>query len=308
MLDVLASGYPSLDHIIPVSNSPGEGESATIYELPSLVRATDGGCGPNVAVGLARMGLKAGVATIIGDDEAGVLYRSRLAAQGVDIADVITVPGTQTSRAFMFRNPEGEYQIFFFAGAADAWAGQLTLNNLNHLRYGLLTVAPATYNRQFVELLRPMGIPLLWQLKSTIVSFPPQAVAYFAQASRVILMNHVEAVYIKEALDLDHIEELINEETQVLILTLGKWGSRVITADARHNIEAVPTEVVDTTGAGDAFTAGFLAGMLKGYDLPISARIGSVVASFVLEVVGCQINLPLWETMRRRYLSHYGEL
>jgi sugar/nucleoside kinase (ribokinase family) len=181
MLDVLASGYPSLDHIIPVSHSPGEGESATIFEVPSPTKATDGGCGANVAVGLTQLGLKAGVATIVGDDEAGDLYRSRLAAQGLDTRDVIIVPNAQSSQCFLFRNPDGEYQIFFFAGAADQWSGELKLRNLNNMRYGLLTVAPADYNRQFVDLVKPRDIPLLWQLKPAITSFPPEAVAFFAR-------------------------------------------------------------------------------------------------------------------------------
>jgi len=308
MLDVLATGYPSLDHIIPVSHSPGEGESATIFEPPSAAKATDGGCGANVAVGLTRLGLSSGVATIVGDDEAGDLYRSRLAAQGIDTRDVIVVPGAQSSQCFLFRNPDGEYQIFFFAGAADQWLGKLELHNLNNMRYGLLTVAPADYNRQFVELVKQRGIPLLWQLKSAVTSFPFEAVAFFAQASRVIIMNHIEAEFVKKALGFDEIEQLINEETQVLLVTMGKQGSRVITAAGRQEIGAVPTHVTDTTGAGDAFTAGFLAGMIKDYDLATSAQIGAVVASFALEAAGCQTNLPDWAAMAQRHQQYFGDL
>ena len=70
-------------------------------------------------------------------------------------------------------------------------------------------------------------------------------------------------------------------------------------------IPAVLVESVDPTGAGDAYKAGFLVALVKGFPLEICGRVGSVTASFVVEQIGCQTNLPDWERMKERYIRHF---
>jgi len=72
-------------------------------------------------------------------------------------------------------------------------------------------------------------------------------------------------------------------------------------------IPAVLTESVDPTGAGDAYKAGFLVALTKGCAPKICGQVGSVTASFVVEKVGCQTNLPTWEMMKERYAKHYPD-
>jgi sugar/nucleoside kinase (ribokinase family) len=163
------------------------------------------------------------------------------------------------------------------------------------------------YNRQFVARVREAGIPLIWQLKPDIFAFPVDGMCAFAEASTYILMNHIEAQFICKALELDSPEALLNDTTQALVITSGAQGCTISTHEGRARVRAVtPPQVVDTTGAGDAFTAGFLAGVLRGCDLKKSAQIGSVVASFVLESVGCQTNLPDWDGAMARYTTYFG--
>ncbi len=308
-MDVLATGYPSLDYILPVSHSPAVGETALLNGIPEDAAATYGGCGINVAVALSRLGLRAGVAIVLGDDYAGSLYRSHLREQHIDTSDLTTIPGEQTSRSYLFRNANGEYQNFFFPGAADRWDGTLRLRSLAEAHYALVTVGPYRYNHQFVKLVYEAGIPLVWELKPDIFAFPPEAMQEFAATSTYILMNHIEARYMGETLGVGKPEALLNETTRALVITHGAEGCLVYTPQGCLEVAAVPVEtVVDTTGAGDAFTAGFLAGIIRRHDLKVSAQIGSVMASFVLEQIGCQTNLPNWNVMEARYKSHYGVL
>ncbi len=308
-MDVLATGYPSLDYILPVSHSPGIGETALLDVLPDDAAATYGGCGINVAVALARLGLRAGVAVVLGDDYAGSLYRSRLREQQIDTSDVTTIPGESTSRSYLFRNPNGEYQNFFFPGAADRWDGKLRLRSLGEAHYALVTVGPYRYNRQFVQAVREANIPLIWELKPDIFAFPAEAMDEFAAASTFILMNHIEARFVGQTLRLDKPDDLLNETTQAVVITHGAEGCRVYTPEGCLEVAAVPVaNIVDTTGAGDAFTAGFLAGIIRKHDLKVSAQIGAVMASFALEQIGCQTNLPNWSLMEARYKTHFGLL
>ena len=109
--------------ISPMSRTaPAVGETARLYELPDTV--TYGGCGTNVGVALARLGFRIGAAVVLGDDLYGMDYSRHLAALGIDTANIIALRGHKTSRSYLFLNPDGQYQNFFFPGAADSWSGR----------------------------------------------------------------------------------------------------------------------------------------------------------------------------------------
>jgi sugar/nucleoside kinase (ribokinase family) len=253
--------------------------------------------------------LRAGVAVVLGDDDAGMLYQLRLREQQIDTSDVITIPGEQTSRSYLFRSPNGEYQNFFFAGAADRWNDTLRLKSLPEAHYALVTVGPYRYNRQFVQLARAARVPIVWELKPDIFAFPADAIVEFAAASTYIIMNNIEARFVGQTLGIGRPEELLNETTQAVVITRGAEGCRVYAPGSCQEVAAVPVAtVVDTTGAGDAFTAGFLAGIIRKHTLKVSAQIGSVMASFALEQIGCQTYLPDWGLMESRYAAHFGTL
>ncbi|MFQ5856431.1 MAG: carbohydrate kinase family protein [Anaerolineae bacterium] len=311
-LDVLATGYPSLDYIFRVSRSPGLDETAIVYQLPEGY--TFGGCGANVAVGLARLGLCAGVAMVVGDDPAGRAYTRYLAERGVDTADVQVWPDAATSQSRLFINPDGDYQNFFHPGASDAWQGELVLKNLSRSRTALLTVGAPHYNRAFVDRVLEAGVPLIWQLKSDVYSYPPEQLDRLARKSTLLIMNRVEANYLAEELEVAHARRLLRDDVQLIVITCGTAGSLVIDADGEHEVPVVEPRqacpgpgVVDPTGAGDGYTTGFLAGWLRGFPSHVCGRMGATLASFVVEKVGCQTNLPDWTSLASRYLEHFGE-
>lgn len=305
-MDVLVTGYPSIDHIARVSHSPAIGETARLLSVPGAV--TFGGCGTNTGVGLARLGFEVGAAVVLGDDPFGADYERRLVSQGIDVSNVITLPGQQTSHSYLFLNPHGQYQNFFFPGAADAWQGDLALAGVAAYRYALVTVGPAAYNRQFVAQVHAAGVPLVWSMKPDVVAYPPDVLAAFLDASAYVLMNHIEAIYVLKALDRATVRDLLGETTRAVIITQGERGAAVYTTgDDVVNVPAVPpSDMIDPTGAGDGFAAGFLAGLLMGAAPADSARLGSVVASFVLEAVGCQTNLPDRAAALARYRAYFG--
>lgn len=306
-MDVLVTGYPSIDHIARVSHSPAVGETTRLESVPN--RATFGGCGINVAVALQRMGFSAGAAVVLGDDDFGRAYRDHLAALGIDTANVITLPGALTSRSYLYLNPDDQYQNYFLPGAADAWSGALVLHNAAQYRYALVTVGQLAYNRQFVARTRAAGVPLVWMMKADVHAYPPPMLREFLDASAVVIMNHIEAEYVMRALGFTALDGLSGAAQRTVVVTRGAHGADVITPDGSVTVPAVPmAAVADPTGAGDGFAAGFLAGLLRAGDRTRAAQLGAVVASFVLEAVGCQTNLPDWDTALARYREFFGEL
>ncbi len=304
-MDVLVTGYPSLDHIARVSHSPAVGETAHLLDLPD--RATFGGCGINTGVALARLGFRVGAALVLGDDAEGLAYVQHLAALGVDVRNVQVLAGQRSSHSYLFLNPDGQYQNFFFPGAADAWQGTLTLQGVERYRLALVTVGPAAYNAQFVERVRAAGVPLVWGLKPDVFAYPPALVREFLAASAYVLMNHIEAGVVLRAMNAAALQELFGEQTRALVITQGALGAQVITREGVTTVPAVPpARLVDPTGAGDAFAAGFIAGLLRDTSPEAAAQLGAVLASFVLEEVGCQTNLPDWPGLLGRYREHFG--
>lgn len=306
MLDLLATGYPSLDHIAPVTRIPARGETALLKGPVDPMSAAFGGCGANVAVGLQRLGHKTGVAMVMGDDPAGHRYTAYLRAEGVTHQNVVHLAGQMTSSSYLFRSPDGETVNFFYPGAADAWQEPLELQGLNTVRWGLLTVGYLPYNRAFAEQISAAQIPIIWQLKADVAAYPRDALEIFARASRVIFCNRLEAHYLIEGLKLKGLTDLLSYGPEVIVLTAGAEGSQVFTRGGAVRVETARCQVVDTTGAGDAYTAGFLAGYWREYDMVTCGRLGAVAAAFAVEAVGCQTNLPTWNRLLARYQESFG--
>src|SRR5262249_2989550 len=97
---------------------------------------------------------------------------------------------------------------------------------------------------------------------------------------------------------------------KALVVTRGEHGSSVLTPDgARVDVPAVaPRRIVDPTGVGDGYRAGFMKGLAMGAPYDVCARLGSVAATYVLEHVGGQSHAYTWDEFKTRYEEHYGAL
>jgi sugar/nucleoside kinase (ribokinase family) len=94
----------------------------------------------------------------------------------------------------------------------------------------------------------------------------------------------------------------------IVVLTMDAEGSMLFTKGKHDAIPIIPVTLADPTGAGDAYRAGFLTAFSRGYAPLTCARVGTTTASFTVEKVGCQTNLPTWEAMEGRYTHTFGPL
>jgi len=309
-LDVIATGYPSFDFIFQVSRAAQPGETGIILDTHGLEEATPGGCVCNIAVACARLGLKAGVAIVLGDDVQGNRYCDLLAAKGADTRGVQLVAGGHSPYSLLFVEPGGRHQTFYYPGVSDREDIALTLDDAfaRGTRWGVIAVGNAAHNHVVAEWFARLGIPILWSLKGDPHAYPHALVERLADLSDVVVMNEDEARALQAMLDLRALDMLFERGIRAVVVTLGARGSRIM--DGRRSIEVPavpPLELVDPTGAGDAFIAGMLYGLCRDLPLEIGARVGAVVASFVLEAWGCQTNLPDTTQMKERYRHAFGE-
>jgi len=148
-VDLIVSGYPGLDHIMPVNRAPQPGETGVILRAPRLDTATPGGCTPNIAVACARLGIKTAVAIVIGDDQDGKRMVEALEREGVNIQyGIHVIPGGHTAHTFLFLDPENNHQTFYFPGVSASKDVSIHLEQeaLSSAKWGVITVGSPIHN------------------------------------------------------------------------------------------------------------------------------------------------------------------
>ncbi len=157
------------------------------------------------------------------------------------------------------------------------------------------------YSREFKDL----GISYIFDPGQSIPVLKGDQIAEMITGARMLISNDYELEMIMKSTGLDH--SAILERTPVMVTTLGEKGSIVCTREKKMPVPAVPAlKVVDPTGAGDAYRAGFIKGIVMGKSLLDAARMGAVCASFAVAHQGTQVHRFTWEEFRGRYLDAFG--
>lgn len=263
-LEVVVAGYASLDRTYRTSRVAAAAQTGLIADTadPPL---RDGGCGPNAARTLARLGVRVGLVTWLGDDGEGLAYRARLLAEGVDPAG-IEVGSGETPRSLLLYDPAGEAACYFHpSAAATQRVGPELAAQVTDARWLAITVGPSAVTRDLLDS-RGQGRPLAWSVKADVDAFPPDLCAQLARAELVCL-NAAELTFVATQLGADPergVDALREHGAGWVAITGGRAGWRIVSEAGETTGAIEPAEVPDPTGAGDAFFAGLLAARLRG--------------------------------------------
>ena len=301
---VLCTGYPSLDHVARVCRPDVPGGTRVIQRHWS--GGTAGGCAATVALALARLGAPSAVAFAVGDDGDSRTFLSELERSGVDTSRVEQRRGETLSRAYVVVDETGESELFFDPAAARAWPGPPVLD-LAGVGWLVVTVGPGAANRRFLTAARRAGVRVAWQLKRDRDAYPPAAFAAYLAASDVVFANEGEVRDLCGHLGVSDTRSLLAAGPSTIVVTRGADGAAVTDRHGTIEVPALAADVVDATGAGDAFTAGFLFGTIQRQPARTCARLGAVLASFAVEDWGAQSHLPTLAKAEQRYAVAFGE-
>lgn len=290
-LEVVGFGALNMDYLHRVDRLLLDGETQVRHTARS-----PGGSAANTIFGLAKLGAKTGLLGAVGDDSDGRAILDDLKQVGVDVSHIRIVDGMPTGSAMGFVDTEGRRALYVSPGA--------------NSRIERKDIEPAyVAQARILHLTSFADEEQLAVQKWLIGKIPPQVRVSFAPGS-LYARRGVEAlstilrrtaflfVNEDEAEELGGVHSLCDRGCQVVVVTLGARGCRVVKAAASglpgedHLVETVATRVVDTTGAGDAFAAGFLYGVLGEKDLSTCGRLGNLVASRCIAAVGARANLP----------------
>ena len=279
---VVVCGYMSIDTRLVTSRLPRPGETA-ILDGEALALARWGGCAPNVARWLRRLGVGSALVAWLGDDQEGQTYRAIVAEDGIDVRFLELGAGA-SPRSWLVSDRAGTSICFFHPSGA---AGQ-RLDGIEQLRpeanWLAVTVGPEALTRSVLDALAPPGgggVELAWNVKADRQAFAPDLVRRLAAADLVCL-NEAEALFIGEALQLGRaaeVDDLLAHGASVVAVTRGRRGASIAWRGGSEDLSGAEIVAREPTGAGDAFFAGMLAALREGNSPPEAARRGLTTAS-----------------------------
>lgn len=291
--DVVGFGALNVDKLFKVNRIAHAEEESFIKTYSEAC----GGSAANTMVGLARLGRKVGFIGKAGLDKEGNMLLEDFVKEGVDTQGIIRAKYGESGTVMGFVDEQGQRALYIHSGANDSIASEeLKKNYASNAQFLHLSsfVGEKSFQTQ-KELLE--NLP-----KSVKVSFDPGAL--YARKELDQLEPFIKKAYVlmPNALELELItgekdprkgaDLLIKKGVQIVAVKLGSNGCYITDGTQQHQIEAFKVPVVDTTGAGDAFCAGFLYGLLNKKSLLECGRIGNFVASRCVMKFGARAGLP----------------
>ena len=268
-----------------------------LYAAMPPGQETSGGSGANTAAVAAALGARTAYLGQVADDQLGEVFRHDIRATGVHFPTAPLSGGAPTGRCLIQVTSDGQRTMNTFLGASVAFGpGQLdrAVIEAASVLYleGFLFDPPAAQEafRAAAGIAHAAGRQVALSLSD------PFCVDRHRDAFRTLVAQHVDILFANEAEitslyktnTFDEAAALARSEVALAALTRSEQGSLVLRGGETASIAAEPTRVVDTTGAGDAYAAGFLAALTAGLPLEGCGRLGSVAAAEVISHYGAR--------------------
>jgi len=270
------------------------------FAVPEAAQLHTGGDAVNTAVDLAKLGLSAGVIGKVGADDAGEFLIGRLKDLGVNANGVVRGRSGGTSVCFFIVSPEGTESYWYYRGASLEFSHEdVDLELVKQAKIVLVTgsyLIPAFDGEPTAKVLQAArangqitamdpshgSIGGDW---TTIQPALPYADIFLPNLDQAEAISGVKG---PEA----SADYFLSKGIKTVAIKMDERGCLIKTAEKCIRLPAYEVEVVDMNGAGDAYVAGFLAGVLKGWDLSLTGKFANAVAAANGRAVGCSACIP----------------
>jgi ribokinase len=305
MIEVIGFGALNLDRLYIVDKIllNGEGPVTSLSLSP-------GGSAANTIFALAKLGVKTGFIGAVGGDEEGKHLVQNLAQIGVD-TQYIKVKKGKTGEVVGLVDGKGHRALYVLPGANNLLLLEdIDLNYILQAKF--LHLSSFVHDQQFL-IQREVVNRLPHSVK---ISFAPgmlyaikglSSLSPLLKRTYILFINAQELKMLTGEGLVDGAKRCFEGGARLIVVTLGggRWACLIYDGEREYKIPPryKPKEVKDTTGAGDAFAAGFLFGLLKDMKIEECALLGEIMASFSLSQMGACSNLPTAEELWREYRS-----
>ncbi|HEV2564106.1 MAG TPA: adenosine kinase [Microvirga sp.] len=278
---------------------------------PAII--VSGGSGANTAAGVASFGVKAGFIGKVKNDETGKLFAHDLRAIDVHYDVALAEDGPATARSFILVTPDGERTMNTYLGACqnltpdDVNPDTVRASSIVYLE-GYLWDPPAAKEafRKAVKIAHEAGNKVALTLSDAfcVDRYRDEFLGLMRDGSLDILFANIhELQSLYGTSDPDTALAALREENVLGAITRSAEGALIVSRGETRAVPAFPVErVVDTTGAGDLFASGFLAGLVKNLDLTDCARLGGLAAAEIISHLGARPQASLKELAQQQGL------
>jgi sugar/nucleoside kinase (ribokinase family) len=280
-----------------------EARMSFLYRRLGPAREISGGSCANTIAAIAALGGKAAYIGRVRDDQLGEIYAHDIRAAGVTFRNRPSHAGPPTARCVIFVTPDAQRTMNTYLGACV----ELSPEDVDE---DLVRNASVTYLEGYLwdrpeakaaclkaaEIAHAAGRTLALTLSDSfcVDRWRPEFRDLIARHVDILFANEAELTSLYEVADFDSALQCVRQDVRFAALTRGPKGSVVLRGDEIHVIDAVkPVRLVDTTGAGDLYAAGFLRGLTAGLDLATCGRLASACAARIIEQYGARAEQPL---------------
>lgn len=309
-MKVAVTGSMAFDYIMSFPDSfanhilPDQIERLSVSFLVDSMRRERGGTAGNIAYNLALLDQPALLMATVGQDAPE--YIAGLGARGVDTSGVLQLPNEFTASFFVSTDQTNNQIALFYTGAM-AKAGQISFVEQDYQAIKLAIISPNDpwAMVKYAQECHDLRIPYIYDPSQQIPRLAADDLIKGIDGANILMVNDYEFEMIKNKTGLS--TEDIQARVETIIITLGEKGSLIYTDGQELDIPpGKPTRIAEPTGAGDAFRAGIIAGLMRGYSWEVTGRLGSITAVYVLEQHGTQRHTYNRRQIANRYREVFG--
>ncbi|TET88086.1 MAG: carbohydrate kinase family protein [Dehalococcoidia bacterium] len=321
-VEVVGIGAMNMDQLYGVERILVDGE-ASVKEFSFH----PGGSAANTIYGMAKLGVRTAFIGALGDDEIGEALAEDFAKVGVDVSRIRVKKGAKTGSALCLSDKQGRRSLYIMPGANSLLEIEdIDLEYINQAK--ILCLSSFVHESQF-ELQKRVIAQLNRSVK---ISFAPgsiytvkgiQQIAPLLNKTYLLFINRSEMRQLTGEDFAAGAKKCLEQGCHIVVTTLGNAETKltrktsratlvahILSSEGEYLIESKvkpAAPIVDTTGAGDAFAAGFLYGFLKGKDLRQCGFLGDIMARFCISKRGAREGLPSLAELSQEYYVSFGQ-
>ena len=290
-INVLCIGDVMLDVIARINVAPQKINYGS--DTASRISTSSGGAAGNVAAWLTRTEARSTIVSHVGDDPAGAAIVAEFDALGVSHGNLV-IAGETSGVVVVLVDSSGERTMFPDKGANS----RLTAEDLPDLSafqavyisgYALLNPLARDGVLAMIEKIKAAGLPIYFDPASvgSMKDVTDKELHTWFSLMDVLFLNEEESIYLTGSVDIERALDYLLNFSEVVVIKRGSAGAIAKTRGFDSiSLPAVATSVVDTTGAGDSFAAGFIASFSKNHDLTAALQAGGELAAGCVAIVG----------------------
>ncbi len=285
------------DHILPDKTN-----ELNVAFLVDRLEKRRGGTATNICFSMAMLGEQPLLCAAVGGGDF-VEYAAAMEFEGVDMSAVLTCDEVGTATAFITTDRDGNQITAFYPGAMARAAG-VDLSVLSDISEVIVGADDAGAIALHIDQAKELGARLLFAPAQQIPAMSDVVLRRGLEQAWIVAGNDYEFEMIRERTGLS-VDDL--SASRMVAVTHGSAGSELRSPDGVSTIPAAAvTEVVDPTGAGDAYIAGLVTGFRAGATPDVAGRMGALAAAYVVEQKGPQLHRFDVPGFRARYQTAFG--